>query len=217
MKPIHWPRHFYISGPMSGLPKFNFPAFMAAEKRLLALHHSNEVTNPAKLKMPANINHLSPRDRWRIYMRRDLVAMIQNNCCSMALLPGWRKSEGARAEVYVGSMLGLRIFDYPSMKQCSETILEEAQRLVQGDRGDDYGHPADDFAQTAMMVTGLLYHKLKDPINEPIRPAEVPRIMVCVKLSRQQTKPKRDNLVDGAGYFLTEDMVHQRDREGNVL
>ena len=27
------------------------------------------------------------------------------------------------------------------------------------------------------------------------------QIMICVKLSRQVNKPKRDNTVDGAGYF----------------
>jgi hypothetical protein len=31
----------------------------------------------------------------------------------------------------------------------SETILEEAQRLVHGDRGAAYGHPYDDYLCTA--------------------------------------------------------------------
>lgn len=35
-----------------------------------------------------------------------------------------------------------------NMRGRPETITEEAQRLVLGDRQDDYGHPAEDFART---------------------------------------------------------------------
>lgn len=39
--------------------------------------------------------------------------------------------------------------------------------------------------------------------------------MVAVKISRQCHMPKRDNLVDGAGYFNCLDMIGQeRERRG---
>ena len=78
-----------------------------------------------------------------------------------------------------------------------ESVLLEAQSLVHGNRGADYGHPLDDYTRTAAMVSGMLEHIL----IRPIQADEMIMVMICVKLSRQVNKPKRDNTVDGAGYF----------------
>lgn len=82
-----------------------------------------------------------------------------------------------------------------------ESILEEAQRLTHGDRNADYGHPLDDYTRTAALVSAMLAHKLKEPITA----AEMALAMCCVKLSRQVHRPKRDNLVDLAGYAWVAD------------
>lgn len=81
----------------------------------------------------------------------------------------------------------------------TESILKEAQRLVHGDRGEDYGHPIDDFSRTAAMWSAILGH--------PITAEQVGLCMCAVKLSRQVNKPKRDNMVDLAGYAETVQMV----------
>jgi hypothetical protein len=78
----------------------------------------------------------------------------------------------------------------------TESILQEAQRLTHGDRNKDYGHPLDDYTRTAALVSALLAHKLTSPLT----PSEAAMIQCCVKLSRQVHKPKRDNMVDLAGY-----------------
>lgn len=85
------------------------------------------------------------------------------------------------------------------------SVLREAESLVHGDRGADYGHPLDDFARTAAMVNALIAHKLKP--GERITEEDWGLFMVCCKLSRQINRPKRDNLVDGAGYLETVRMV----------
>lgn len=79
----------------------------------------------------------------------------------------------------------------------SESILEEAYRLTHGDRAAAYGNPLDDYNRTAALFSALIGHKLKEPITAH----EMALGMVCVKLSREMNKPKRDNAVDGAGYF----------------
>lgn len=198
----------YVSGPMSGMKHHNFPAFYKAARVLRDKGH--HVVNPADLAEPKGIKALDVEERWKAYMRRDIVEMIRQRCCTIAVLPGWMKSKGATLEVHVGQTLGMDILVYPSLKRFKESALEEAYRLVHASRGDDYGHPYDDFVKTATMWTGLFYHKLKDPVKNPIRPEEVPLGMVCVKLSREVNKPKRDNRADGAGYFETCDMVHER-------
>lgn len=79
------------------------------------------------------------------------------------------------------------------------TVLEEAQSLVHGDRGADYGHPIDDFTRTAAIWSAILgFH---------VTPEQVGLCMIGVKLSRQVNRPKRDNMVDAAGYAETVQMV----------
>lgn len=84
----------------------------------------------------------------------------------------------------------------------SETILQEAQRLVHGDRQAAYGHPIDDFTRTGRMWAAILG-------LEQVTPEQVGLCMIAVKLSRQCNKPKRDNMTDAAGYAATVQMVDE--------
>lgn len=79
-----------------------------------------------------------------------------------------------------------------------ETILQEAQRLVHGDRQADYGHPLDDFSKTAKMWSAIA--------GVELTPEQVGLMMCCVKISRQLNRPKRDNMTDLAGYAATVQM-----------
>ena len=87
----------------------------------------------------------------------------------------------------------------------SKTILEEAAEKVDGPRGADYGHPKDDFAKTAGMLTALFRDKLKD--GESFSVHDIPLVVICIKLSRHAHRRKRDNLVDIAGYARTAEML----------
>lgn len=74
-----------------------------------------------------------------------------------------------------------------------ETILEEAQRHVYGDRAASHGPFDRNFEICAQMYnawTGGL-----------VSSADVAKILICLKAARHQCNPEhRDNLVDLAGY-----------------
>ena len=93
-------------------------------------------------------------------------------------------------------------------QQHDETILEEAQRLILGDRNQSYDHPLDNFNRIARIWSVIF--------GFPVSAEQVGLAMVGVKLAREAYSPKRDNLVDGAGYFGTVQMViDERQRRTN--
>lgn len=77
-------------------------------------------------------------------------------------------------------------------------ILEEANKLVHGDRGADYGHPFVDYECTAALWRALI--KRRYGVDLPLTPDFCCLLMTMVKASREAGKPKTDNLVDMAGY-----------------
>lgn len=94
----------YVSGPMSGLPGLNFPAFNEATLRLRAAGYS--VVNPAELNP-------DPTTPWHECMKADIKALC--DCDTVALLPGWENSKGSHLEVHVGHRLGLRVTTVESL------------------------------------------------------------------------------------------------------
>lgn len=86
-----------------------------------------------------------------------------------------------------------------------ESILQEAHRLTHGDRNAAYGHPYDDYTCTAALISAILGSIL----TRPITAHEAALIQCCVKLSRESRVPKRDNLVDLAGYAWVARMCHE--------
>lgn len=88
----------YLSGPMTGLPDLNFPAFTAAATQLRS--QGLRVINPAELNPDQNAS-------WHDCMRADIKALC--DCNAIALMPGWERSAGANLELHIAHRLGLRI------------------------------------------------------------------------------------------------------------
>lgn len=172
----------YLAGPMTGYPDFNFPAFheRAAEWR----REGWEVFSPAE---SFGGDTTKP---YAEYMRHDVVAIL--SCDALAVLPGWQKSKGASFEVALAGMLDLPVYDAGTFAHYNETALQEAQRLVYGDRGADYGHPLDDCTRTAALWSTIL--------GNPVTAEQAILCMVAVKMSRLCHSYKRDSAVDIAGY-----------------
>lgn len=92
-------KRVYIAGPMRGIPSFNFPAFYAAEERLVALGW--DVVNPARMDQTLDgfDPTKDPAGAESFYMRRDLPAVALGD--AIAMLPGWERSSGATKEIAV--------------------------------------------------------------------------------------------------------------------
>ncbi|WP_447593629.1 DUF4406 domain-containing protein [Aquipseudomonas campi] len=90
------PQRIYLSGPMTGLPEFNYPAFHAEAARLRALgyHVENPAENP-------------PQESWEAYMAVCIPQLA--TCDTIALLPGWSESRGALRERHEAVRLGITI------------------------------------------------------------------------------------------------------------
>lgn len=88
----------YISGPMSGLPDLNFPAFNAAADKLRAAGF--DVVNPVDVNPDPNTPYAQ-------CMRNDIGALL--TCQAVAKLPDWNKSRGASVEVAVAVVTGMHI------------------------------------------------------------------------------------------------------------
>jgi hypothetical protein len=77
-------------------------------------------------------------------------------------------------------------------KSETESILSEAERIVNGERQVDYSDPVKNFKRIAEIASAIM---AKDITAE-----ECCIVMIAVKLARENYKHKRDNLVDLAGY-----------------
>lgn len=88
----------YISGPMSGLPDFNRPAFYRAAAELR--FNGCKVFNPAEMNVPDD----TPWPTLMRYCIRDLV-----DCDTIHMLPGWYRSRGARLEHAIALTLGMAV------------------------------------------------------------------------------------------------------------
>jgi hypothetical protein len=70
------------------------------------------------------------------------------------------------------------------------------------ERGQDYGHPYDDFSRTALMWEAILGIK--------IDPRDVGLCMIAVKISREVNNHKQDNLDDIKGYAKCIEMIEEK-------
>lgn len=87
-------------------------------------------------------------------------------------------------------------------------IFDEANQLVNVERNNDYDHPLDNFRRIKQGWEVIFGFKISEE--------QVGLAMAWVKIAREAYKHKRDNLVDGAGYLGTIDMViTERERRAN--
>lgn len=102
----------YLAGPMTGLPEFNFPAFIDAAKILREQGHC--VFSPAERDLAIGFdptkNSLEGFDLVDA-MRWDLGCIL-HQVQGVALLPGWEASKGVSIELTVARAVDRKIFLY---------------------------------------------------------------------------------------------------------
>jgi hypothetical protein len=217
----------YIAGPMTGYEHYNADEFERAADDWNA--SGFKAVTPFDANSRVWRRHygrdFNPRVDvcdWGDPILAEMLAEDFAVLCSadrIALLYGWEKSKGARSEVLIAANLGKPIYHAVtfdridltatvalSIEQPKESALQEAQRLVHGDRGKAYGHPIDDYTRTGRMWGAILG-------IDDIDPRICCLMMAAVKISRETNAPKRDNRVDLAGYAECAQMVAERQAE----
>jgi hypothetical protein len=159
----------------------------------------------------------SDQHRWDTFMRFDIINLCRSS--TIILLPNWKNSKGCNIELNLARDLGLQIYQiddgYTGIDDFVEeaTILDEepqspcliAHSLVNGARGEAYGHPYDDYYRTASMFELLTGIRLT--VEQAVK------FMICVKLSREANKHGMDNIIDTVGYIECLAKVIDRQKE----
>lgn len=115
----------YLSGPMTGLPEYNRPAFFQASARLRKEFPEAFVHNPARINLPLNAT-------WADYMRLNLHRLTY--ATEIRLLPGWEASSGARIETLIGALLDMPIRTVEGQAVAKAKVLDEAIRFLEMER-----------------------------------------------------------------------------------
>lgn len=94
----------YISGPMTGLPLFNFPAFAEAAREIRSLGFA--VLSPHEFDLEEGFEPGDDHSDFdlRAALERDLRAVEEAD--AVVVLPGWQDSPGAVLEVLLAEAYG---------------------------------------------------------------------------------------------------------------
>lgn len=128
---------WYLSGPMSGVPQFNFPLFdrVTAELRAAGMTvispaelDDDDGLRDAALASPDGNPDSSPHGwTWGDFLARD-VKLIADGVTGIVLLPGWEQSRGARLEAFVGLLCRRKFMRYA----CGSTQLASPWGVAHG-------------------------------------------------------------------------------------
>jgi hypothetical protein len=132
-KSIVW----YLAGPMSNVPQFNFPAFDFAANRLRG--YGYKIVSPAELDDPevrrrtmASLDG-KPTDKggesWGDFLSRD-VKLIADKVGGIIVMPGWVRSRGAKLEVFVGLLTDKKFGIWNALKATVQPAHLQYMRIM---------------------------------------------------------------------------------------
>jgi hypothetical protein len=114
---------YYLAGPMTGYPQFNFPLFHEAADKLRGMGF--DIISPAETDTPAvqkaamasttgalDAQGKIAGETWGEILAKDVI-IVADQVDGIVFLPGWPKSKGARLEAFVAILAGkTQFFDY---------------------------------------------------------------------------------------------------------
>lgn len=130
---------WYLAGPMTGIPQFNFPYFDKVAAALRA--QGIDVTSPSEMDSPeiraaalASPDGI-PNERtsgghtWGDFLARDLK-LIADQVDGVILMDAWYKSKGARQEAFTALQCGKMFASLCTGKEGSYSIRATATQHV---------------------------------------------------------------------------------------
>jgi len=183
---------YYLGYPMTGLPNHN-----KDRGRMYAKLWSDEgydIVDPGTF--------FTEEPYTPIARRRALSELAK--CQYMIVLPEWKDHPDSfvNDEMHLARRLCMPMLYADSYKEPSplmESVLQEAQRIVYGNRQVDYGHPCVSLNQIAQLWTG--YSEARIGSTVIYLPIDVAMMMVLSKVGRILNSPhNRDHFTDIAGW-----------------
>lgn len=142
---------YYLGGPMTGIPQFNFPRFNEVAAKLREQGYN--IVSPAELDDPEVQEAVmksedgapgtggAGKDSHADFLARDIIIVTLPNCVGGIFIEGWENSRGAAAETWVLSYLKRDLFEYGETED-GELVLswfDRDTRLCELGIGTDSG------------------------------------------------------------------------------
>lgn len=132
----------YITGPMTGLPAYNFPAFDGA--RDLGIAKGFDPTSPADLDRehgvdpvadPGSVERCRAADPniMQTLVERDALVILEldpTHGDGLALLPGWENSTGAKAEIFLARWKNLYFYDACTYEDITDQVVARLDNVA---------------------------------------------------------------------------------------
>jgi hypothetical protein len=107
----------YLSGPMSGIPEYNAPAFAYFAEKYRA--RGWEIVSPPELDADAN------DFAYESCIKRDMRVLVDQGIDVVLMLPKWQKSKGANLEKLLAELTGIPCFDAETEEVVTELVREK--------------------------------------------------------------------------------------------
>ena len=144
--------------------------------------------------------------KWSITARKEALAIQLRNC--ILPLPANAITKGYDMQNEEYSLID-ELSNHPTAKygfhpMPKENILEEANRLVTGEKAKDYGSVQVACDRIAQMWSVIL--------DKTVHPNQVALCMIALKIVREMNGHKRDSLVDIAGYAWVAQQLYEGEK-----
>lgn len=124
---------YYLGGPMTGIPQFNFPRFHEVGDKLRSEGYNvispAEIDNPKDRKIAmASVDGLestlhSERSGGKELLSRDLIVCCLPTCIGGIFIEGWHRSSGAYGESWVLKFLKKEVVEYSELSDGTPVTL----------------------------------------------------------------------------------------------